>query len=32
MLRRMLHIVHLTGLLPVYETVHAAVTTSAAAP
>lgn len=32
MLRRILHIVHLTGLLPVYESVHAAVTTSAAAP
>jgi anti-sigma B factor antagonist len=32
MLRRVLHIMHLTGLLAVYETVHAAVTTSAAAP
>ena len=32
MLRRILHILHLTGVLPVYETVHAAVTTSVAAP
>ncbi len=32
MLRRILRIVHLTGVLPVYETVHAAVTTAVAAP
>lgn len=32
MLRRILRIVRLTGVLPVYETVHAAVTTAVAAP
>jgi anti-sigma B factor antagonist len=32
MLRRILRIVHLTGVLPVYETVHAAITAGVAAP